>query len=391
MNASTGEGKVQRYRWLVLAVSFLSFVAYAFPFQEAPPLIPLIIDEFKVSHAEAGLLMSLVLIPGIFLSLPSGLLLSRYGVRKVGLLSLIAVVLGSLITATASSFLIVLAGRLILGIGGTFAITATSVIIAQWFPRKDLGKAMGIFAVNMPLSVIVAFPTASILGLTYGWRFPFYVGLVIGVAAVVSFAVVIKEGPFAQQKARWTMGEALRNFEIWKVGLIWMFFQAAALSFITWSPTLLEAFQNVPKIQASFLATLIMWVSLFCVPVYGYLSDRAGKLKLFIIVGGPLMASAYLVLAFTPSPLLAASILLIGITSATIPPIVAILPPEVLGPRMAGVGFGVTGMCASIGGALAQPLIGFILDSTRSYVLCFLWMALFPAFAAIVAYTLRTR
>ena len=208
---------------------------------------------------------------------------------------------------------------------------------------------------------------------------------------MVSFAIVIKEGPFAQQKARWTMGEALRNFEIWKVGLIWMFFQAAALSFITWSPTLLEAFQNVPKIQASFLATLIMWVSLFCVPIYGYLSDRAGKLKLFIIVGGPLMASAYLVLAFTPSPLLAASILLIGITSATIPPIVAILPPEVLGPRMAGVGFGVTGMCASIGGALAQPLIGFILDSTRSYVLCFLWMALFPAFAAIVAYTLRTR
>jgi len=380
-----------RRRWAILFASFLAFVAYAFALQQAPPLIPSITEGFDISHAEAGLLMSVVLVPGVFLSLPAGLFVGRYGVTRVGFASLVCVALGSLVTAVANSFVVILAGRLILGVGGAFIVTTAPAIIAQWFAREELGKAMGIYGVNMPLATIIAFPTSSASVLVYGWRFPFYVGLAVGIAATAVFVAVIKEGPFAEHKKESGTRQAIGNFEIWKVGLVWLFFNASALSFTTWAPTLLERYQDVPRVYASFLASLLMWAAVFCVPLYGYVSDKTGRRKPFAIAGLLLMTLAFAALAFTSDLALVALILALGVTAAMIPPIASVLPAEILGPSLASIGFGITGICLSLGAALAQPLIGFVLDATKSYTLCLLGMSMLSAVGAIVAYTLRSR
>jgi predicted MFS family arabinose efflux permease len=125
-------GEQSKYRWVVLTVSLFAFVAYAFAFQSVPPLIQSIKTVFHVSSdAQVALAMSVVPIPGIFLSLPAGVFVRKYGVRRIGDLSLLGVVAGSLVSALADSFSTLLIGRLILGIGGTFVITATSFIVAQ--------------------------------------------------------------------------------------------------------------------------------------------------------------------------------------------------------------------------------------------------------------------
>lgn len=148
-------------------------MAYAFVFQEVPPLIGSIMEEFNVVRgAEAGLLMSVVVVPGIFLALPAGFIVDRYGVRFIGFVSTVLTATGSFVTATANSFTTMLLGRLIVGIGGAFIVTALPTIIPQWFPREELGKAMGFYGTNMPLATILAFPTASLLMLNYGWRYP---------------------------------------------------------------------------------------------------------------------------------------------------------------------------------------------------------------------------
>jgi MFS family permease len=380
-----------RYRWGILFASFLAFVAFAFTFQTAPPLIPAIIEEFNISYAQAGLVMSIVLLPGIFLGLPAGIFAGKYGVRRVGFASLLLVVAGSLLTITANSFDMILAGRLILGIGGTAIITASSAAIVQWFPREELGKAMGIFGINMPFATAIAFPSSSVLMLTYGWRTPFYIGLIIGLAATAVYGLLIREGPFVRNQTTTSARHAIGNLEIWKVGLVWLFFNAAALSFTTWAPTLFEKFQNMSEVSASFLPTLLMWAAIFCVPLFGYLSDRTGKRKPFVISGALLMTLAFVSFAFTSSLTLVASILTLGITAAMIPPIVSALPAEILGPSLASIGFGITAIGLNIGATLAQPLIGFLIDSTGSYAPAFYGMAVLSLIGAITAYTLKTK
>ena len=391
MKGLGGESERPRYRWAVLFASFYAFVAFAFAFQEVPPLIEPIMDEFtQITHAEAGLLMSIVLVPGIFLSLPAGLFGERYGVRRVGFASLVCIALSCLVTATANSFIMLLAGRLILGVGGTFVITTTPAIIAQWFTREELGKAMGIYGTNMPFATVIAFSSASISRQAYSWRFPFYISLAVGITAAAVFVVVVKEGPFAEHKRRASMRQAIGNLEVWKVGLVWLFFNAAVLSFTTWAPKLFESYQGMHEVYASFLPSLLMWAAILCVPFYGWMSDRTGRRRPFAIIGSLLMTLAFVASAYTSNLALVASILALGVTAAMVPPIASALPAEILGPSLASVGFGITGICLNLGAASAQPLVGFLLDVTESYTLCLLGMAALSAVGAIVAYTLKT-
>lgn len=380
------------YRWSVLFTSLFAFMAFAFAFQVGPPLLKSVKAEFSIeSDAQAALLMSIVLVPGVFLSLPAGVAVRKYGTFRVGLASLICVVAGSFVTAVADSFVILLSGRLILGIGGTFIFIGTPAIIAQWFAREELGKAMGIYGVNMPLSTVIAFPVASLLMDAYGWRFPFYVCSGVAISAAIVFAVTIKEGPLSERKAAVNVRRAFRSFEIWKLGFVWLFFQAAALSFTTWAPTLFERFKDVLGVQASVYASLLSWAAIFCVPFFGYMSDRTGRRKLFAVIGLLLMSLAFVVLAFTFDLALVIFIIGLGVAAAMTPPIVSSLPPEILGQNLASVGFGITTMCANVGATLAQPLIGSVLDFTQSYVACLLGMAAISAAGALAAYTLKTR
>jgi predicted MFS family arabinose efflux permease len=385
------ENMHRQFRWIILLVAFLGYVAFAFAFQLTPPLIPSIEEEFGITHAEAGLLMSIVLIPGIFFSLPAGLVVEKYGVKKIGFLSSICVVLGCFVTATAVSFTMVLAGRFILGLGGSFIGPTNGAMIANWFKREELGKAMGIYGINMDFATILAFPIASFFAITYEWRLPFYIGLVIGISATIFFLVIAREGEIVEHERNLSTRNVLKNTEIWKVGFVWLFFSVATMSFMTWAPTLFETYRGMSNVDASFLASILMWMGMIFAPIYGWVSDRTGKRKFFAVTGSFTMMLAFIAIAFSTNLMLIVSIIALGITAAIVPPIVATLPVEILGPGLASVGFGISGICMNIGVASTQPFMGLVLDLTQSYTISLLMMAVFSAFGMLVAYSLKTK
>jgi predicted MFS family arabinose efflux permease len=378
-----------QYRWIILIASFFAFVAFAFAFQLAPPLIPAIINEFKISHAEAGLLMSLVRFPGIFLGIPAGLFVSRYGTKLIGAFSLVCVVLGCLVTATANSFTLLLTGRLILGIGGGIIIPTASATVAKWFSKEEIGKAMGLYGINGPFALIVAFPSASLIMLAYDWRFPFYIGAAIAIAAAIVFFVATRKSPPKEQKRKTNIRRAIRNLEIWKVGIIWLFYSSAILAFTTWAPILFEKFKGISLVDASFLASLVMWIAIICNPLYGWLSDRTGKRKLFVVTGFFLTMLSFIAVAYASNLMLIVSVIVLGITSAILYPVMSALPLEILGPNLVSIGFGITGTCINIGVALSQPVVGLILDITVSYQFSLLGLAVLSAIGTLVAYSLK--
>ncbi len=369
----------QRLKWAMLLASLLAYVAYAFGLQVVPPLMTSIVQEFSVSNAEAGLLMSFVLLPGIILSIPVSIAMERYGARVTGGVALVCVVISSLLTATADSFTALLIARLILGIGGSLILIVTPAIVPQWFNRAELGKAMGVFTVSMPIATIVAFPTAGTLAVTYGWRSAFYVSLAIGVVATAVYVLIVRDGPMSTRGGGFSGLSSFKNAEVWKVGIIWLFFNGAILSFNTWAPTLLTTYKGFTPVEASFYASLLSWISLFAVPIYGTLSDRIGKRKVFIVAGAALLCLTEVAAAYSSGIILIGGIVAIGLVSAMMPGNIQTLPSEILGPSKAGIGFAVLGICGNIGIAATQPLAGVILDSTGSYSLSILSMALFAA------------
>jgi predicted MFS family arabinose efflux permease len=390
MSVNTATTNSPRYRWVILIVTLLAFVAFAFSFQIVPPLIPSILREFNITNAEAGWLMSAVLIPGLLLGVFVSNLIRRLGAKMTILLSLTLVILGTLSSSAANSYAVLLLGRLILGLGGAIILPTTPSIISQWFDKEELGKAMGIFAVNMPLATIFALPLAGTLSLGAGWRYAFYLSAAIAIAVTIVFATLFKEKPITYNKDN-SIRKALRNIEIWKVAIIWLLFQASMLSFVTWTPALLERYQGMAKVEASFTTSILSWVSLILVPIYGALSDRLRKRKLFFISGFALMTLMLFIISLNSGPTIILTFLALGAASSMIPPIVQTMPSEILGLDMASVGFGVLTILGNIGPIFAPPLIGYVLDSTNSYFYSIVILAVLTILGTVLGILLKSK
>lgn len=382
------------YRWGVLFASFFAFVAFAFVFQLVPPLLRTIQNDFGLSDAESGLVMSMVVVPGIVLALPAGLVINKYKFRTIGFLSLVLVAIGSMTTALANIFPIALLGRFILGVGGAFIVVGAPTLIPQWFSRKDLGKAMGVYGTNMPFATITAFPTATALAENFGWRFPFYLGTIIALAAALVFAFVIREGPLKSEHTLVEVAEvkqAIKSVEIWKASVVWMFFNITALAFLSWAPTLFQDFKGLEPFHASLLASVLMYAALVFVPVFGWASDKVGRRKPFIVSGSVLLALALIVSAYAFDFSLVLSVIVMGVAAAMIPPLVMTIPSQNLPPNLAGTGFSIVTLCQNIGVTLSAPLAGYLIQTTRSLSLTFIGLSLFAFASATTALTLKTK
>ncbi len=384
-----------RYRWIVLFSCFLAFVAYAFVFQSMPPLLSSAAEEFNISEAQAGLLMSLAVIPGIFLALPAGLIVNRYGFRILGFASTLLVAAGSLTTAVANSFSIALLGRFVLGVGAAFIVVGTPATISQWFDRKDLGKAMGFFAINMPVSTVLAFPVSTVIAQSYNdWHYPFYAGALLAAIIAFAFVLLVREGPFRGERAHAGLAGIKRtigNSEVWKASLVWMSFNGAAIAYLSWAKTLFEAYKGLPPLEASLFASVLMYAAVFFVPVFGWASDKTGRKKLFL-VGGPIaMAVALIATSYASGVTLLASVIILGVAAAIVPPVVMTIPSQNLPPSLSGTAFGVVTLCQNIGIALAAPYAGYLIQTTRDITVTFLGISLLSLAAAAVALTMKTK
>ena len=134
-----------RYRWVILILSYLCMLGFAFSLQSIPPILTLIIKELDLTHAEAGLLMSLFALPTVFLAVLFGSLSDRWGPFKIGVISLILVTVGTIIFAVSDTFLFAGSGRAIAGVGAAAVSIVSAQIVSQWFRKRELGTAMGIW------------------------------------------------------------------------------------------------------------------------------------------------------------------------------------------------------------------------------------------------------
>lgn len=127
-------------RWMILTFAFFMGFSYLFSLQSYPPMIPQVMEEFDISHAEASLPMSLASLAGVFLALPTWMFIFRWGHKKIGVLGLVICSIGGMISFLSGSFLLIVLGRAILGIGGILVIIVSFSIVANWFPREQGGK-----------------------------------------------------------------------------------------------------------------------------------------------------------------------------------------------------------------------------------------------------------
>ena len=141
-----------------------------------------------------------MLVIGIVLPFAS-LLMKWFSIRKLTLFALGAFFAGSLASGFANGFEMLLAGRLIQGIGTGLVLPMMFAMVLEVFPPAKIGAAMGLTALIIMFAPAIG-PTLSgiVLG-TLSWRFIFFLFAIVLAIAMV-FAAKFLVNPYELTKPR---------------------------------------------------------------------------------------------------------------------------------------------------------------------------------------------
>jgi DHA1 family inner membrane transport protein len=188
--------KVQK---LPIALWALALASFGIGTTELVPmgLLPTMAKDLEVSLFSAGLLISVYAL-GVVVGVPLLSLFSTKIQRKTLLLLLVGgFVFGNLLCAWAPNYIFLMIARVIVSfMHGTF-FGESYVIAAKLAPSEKRTSALALVSSGLTLSTVLGAPLGTYLGLTYGWRVPFYVIASIG---VISFIAIVYFVPSMTQE-----------------------------------------------------------------------------------------------------------------------------------------------------------------------------------------------
>lgn len=362
------------------AVAYACLLSFAFVFQSLPPIMNSILTDLKLDHAQAGLLMGFFALPGIVITIPGGWLADRYGTKRVGAISLILMIVGVIITAGAANFFQLALGRLTAGTGAMLLVVLAARLVSHTYSGAGLGVAMGFYNTGMPLGTIISFNVLGAFGEEFGWRAAALAPAFVCAAALV---LLLTAGESADDNPRITLRESLVSVgsRIWLLGLAWLWFNAAAIAFLTFSPDYFAGLGYSGK-AANFLASFLMWGALLISPAIGPFISTARRKESVMLAGSVLPALLYFTLTAAPNAVVPVVVFL-GLTTALLPAPLFALPADVVDPDRLGLAFGVLSTCLNVGILLGPFLVGLSRDITQTYQVGFILMAGFSALAAL--------
>jgi predicted MFS family arabinose efflux permease len=348
-------------RWLVLVAAVFSFFAIGATFFVVPPLVPELVASFGLSHLQIGLLMGAISFPAVVIAIPVGLAVDRWRPRRAGLASLSLMVAGAVLFATAPSFPVLFAGRLLFGIGGLVVNLLLARLLTAAFAGRELALAMGIFMATYPASMIAVFSLQPVLLGGFGLRGELLLLAALAALAIPLFAIAV--GPAdggAVEDRRSRMSLAVGR-PLVALAAAWMLFFAVHTSVLTFAP---EWAGGGPS--ALLVVTLVMWVAMIGSPLVGTLIDRTAGPNRWLVAGHLVQAAALLAMAVgaaTPRP----AMLGVGVAAALVPTAAYALPALLIAPERVGYAFGFITVFSNLGTIVGPAVVGRLLDTTGSW------------------------
>lgn len=387
--------------WLILGVILLASMAASINQFKVPPVLPLLMKAFSQTAGEAGLLMSAFAITGLILALPAGFIFQRLGFRVAGLLALLFLVLGSLTGALTRSGEIMLAGRFVEGAGMCFLSVVAPAVIALWFPPQQRGKAMGIWAVWVPLGSTLMFILAPPLAARWDWQGVWwFAGLyAAGTGILYWLAVAAPEGNSSPEVGRPPTGPAgrelggvLRNPQLWLISFLFGCFNFAAIGFITWAPTFLHGVRGVPLAEAALRLTPLTILPLLSCPLAGWISDRIGSRKLISSLPLVFMAPLFLLTYGAGEEMILPLTIALGFLTGFVPTgVFAATADMVKDERLGGMAMAVIQIGQNSGMLLGPLVFGLIVESASGWPMAFGLLAPVSLLGAIAGWLAKIR
>jgi MFS family permease len=373
-----------RSPWFILFIVLLASIAAPLNQFKVPPVMPLLMETFQQSAGMAGLLMSVFAITGFILALPAGFIIQRLGIRNTGLIAILAVTLGSALGAFSQGMGTMLVSRSIEGAGMILISIVAPAIIALWFSTEKRGRAMGVWAIWVPLGSLIMFLLAPPIAERWNWQGVWWFGCFYTILVGLLFSLFIKQPPKggkSQNKpvpqsrlTRRDFKDVLSNRHLWLLSFLFCCFNFASIAFVTWAPTFLTVKRGISMGDASLQVSLMSVLAIAACPTAGWVSDKIGSRKMIMVWPMVLIALVFpFCFGAAPGTFLFLVVIL-GFISGFVPTGVFAGTVEAAGDeRLSGMAMAVIQIGQNAGMLLGPAVFGWIIESKGGWETAF-WM-----------------
>ncbi|MEY9537903.1 MFS family permease [Bradyrhizobium diazoefficiens] len=207
--------------WCRIARVFLPFAAGYYLSYLFRTINVLIVNHLSsdtgVGTADLGLLTSVYFLVFAVAQIPVGILLDRFGPRRVQSALLLIAAVGAGLFAVSTGFLSLLIARAMIGLGVAAALTAGLKSIILWFPRERVALLNGYMVMLGALGAVTATSPVEYLLAWMGWRQLFEVlAAATGAIAILIYFAVPERG-IAPSTARPTLRSVFRDRRFWRM------------------------------------------------------------------------------------------------------------------------------------------------------------------------------
>lgn len=361
--------------WLFWGLAALCFFSEYLARVSPGVMVPELMRDFNVTALALGSLSAFFYYAYVSMQIPVGVLVDRYGPRRLLSFTTFICGVGCLLFATAKSVYYAELGRLLMGFGAAFAFVSALKLATVWFPAQQFGLLAGLTqALGMLGASVGQAPVSYAVG-AFGWRHSvFYMAILFAVLALL-IAYVVRDKPAGMTLA----GHELATGRNLLAGLRTVITQPqswlnAIYAGLLYSPTAVIAelwgvsfFSDaylLTKHQAAFGVGLIFIGWGVGGPAMGWLSDRIGQRRP-ILISSVLMSLVLLsIIIYSPHlslwqlfPLL----FFYGVFNTGVATAYAVAA-EIVPRSIAGTSMAFANMASVIVGAAFQPIIGWLLD-----------------------------
>jgi MFS family permease len=193
------------------------YLAYLFRTINAVMASPLA-TELGLSAGDLGLLTSVYFLTFAAAQIPIGILLDRYGPRRVQSILMVVAALGSALFAASENFSMLLLGRALIGLGVAAALTAGMQALVLWFPRERVPLLNGWMVMLGALGAVTATWPAELLLASIGWRELFgLLAALTAVCAIMVHFVVPEAAPITNKAASVGLKKVYTDPRFWRL------------------------------------------------------------------------------------------------------------------------------------------------------------------------------
>ena len=361
--------------WLICGLGAV-YYCYEFFLRITPSVMrPELTRVYHLDGAQFGNLIAMYYYIYVPMQIVVGLLMDRYGPRRLLTVACLLCALGTYLFACSQILLVAQIGRLFIGFGSAFAFVGAIKLATIWLPPNRFALLSGIIMCLGMVGGMIGNFSLRVMVDAIGWEWTIYLSAIAGIVlAFVLWKLIQDKNPgnkyqvhesihFAELFAG--LKVALKDPQIWLNGAVGLaLYLALSLFAESWGISYLEEGQGLSKLSAAGANSMVFLGWAIGSPLWGWLSDMVGRRSAPVIVATAIAFVLMCIVLYVPGipvSILYGILFVFGVmTSAQI--LVFAICHEISSTKITATAIALTNMIIMFGGIVFQPLAGKILD-----------------------------